>query len=149
MMSESDPAPIVFDRDGTPLRIRLVGHDAVGEVSGEGHYGYTDRVSGEHTSVYFEEVDGGNERLSDAQVGRCLSCEGVTLAAPHETEIVCVHCVLDNGTDGGVKQRVRQRLLESTICRLRGHKPTGSLHFNLCMVCGRDLPNTETSGGGD
>lgn len=45
----------------------------------------------------------GRERISDAQVGRCLFCGETTLAAPHETEIVCKQCERDNGLrpDGG------------------------------------------------
>lgn len=51
------PAPVVYDEDGNALRIQLVGHKAIGEVSGEGHWGYTDRDTGEHRSLYFEGVE--------------------------------------------------------------------------------------------
>lgn len=52
-----DPAPTVYDEDGNPMKVRLVAHEAVGEVSGEGHYGYTHKKSGDHATVWFEATD--------------------------------------------------------------------------------------------
>lgn len=53
----TDRAPTVYDADGNPLKVRLVGHECAGDVSGEGHYGYTDEENGAHRSLYFEEVE--------------------------------------------------------------------------------------------
>ncbi|MFC7216529.1 hypothetical protein ACFQO4_20935 [Saliphagus sp. GCM10025334] len=57
-MNDTDRAPTVFLPDGTPVKVRLVGAKCQGDVSGEGHYGYTPAdLDGEDPTVYFEEVD--------------------------------------------------------------------------------------------
>lgn len=54
----TDRAPVVYDADGNPLKVRLVAAECEGDMSGEGHYGY--RWTGqepEDPTVYFEEAD--------------------------------------------------------------------------------------------
>lgn len=60
-MERSDRAPTVYDDEGNPLRVRLVDHVAVGEVSGEGHYGYEHKLTSEHATICFEEDDSDEE----------------------------------------------------------------------------------------
>lgn len=56
---DSDPAPTVFLADGTPVKVRLVGGECEGDVSGEGHYGYRKKTrDADEPTIYFEEVDG-------------------------------------------------------------------------------------------
>lgn len=56
-MSGSGRAPIVYLRDGTPVKVRMVGARCMGDMSGEGHYGYSPTdLNGEEPTVYFEEV---------------------------------------------------------------------------------------------
>ena len=56
--SATDHAPTVYSEDGTPLKVRVVGHECIGEVSGEGHWGYEpSTTSEEKPTVYFQEVD--------------------------------------------------------------------------------------------
>lgn len=53
--SGTDRAPTVYLPDGTPVKVRLVGAECEGDVSGEGHYGYTPTdLGGEDPTVYFE-----------------------------------------------------------------------------------------------
>lgn len=57
-MTLDDRAPVVYDEDGTPMKVRLVGHECEGDVSGEGHFAY--RQSGtpdEPAVVWFQEVE--------------------------------------------------------------------------------------------
>lgn len=62
MARDDDRAPIVYDADGNPMRVRVVGHECEGEVSGEGHYGYRPTTRGdEPPTVWFEGVSGGGE----------------------------------------------------------------------------------------
>lgn len=54
----SDRAPIVYDEDGNPMKVRVVGGDCEGDVSGEGHFAYRKRTDdANHPTVYFEEFD--------------------------------------------------------------------------------------------
>jgi hypothetical protein len=59
-MSENgtDRAPTVHLPDGTLVKVRMVGYECEGDVSGEGHYAYTQssRLE-EEPCIYFEEVD--------------------------------------------------------------------------------------------
>lgn len=52
-----DKAPTVYLEDGTPVKVRMVGFECEGNVSGEGHFGYrsTSRFDEEPT-VYFEVI---------------------------------------------------------------------------------------------
>lgn len=53
----SDPAPVVFTADGTPVKVRVVGADCEGDVSGEGHYGYQNpELDDGDVTLYFEET---------------------------------------------------------------------------------------------
>lgn len=53
----NDPAPLVYDRDGNPLRVRMVGASCEGDVSGEGHYGYRkESEEADQPTIYFEPV---------------------------------------------------------------------------------------------
>lgn len=63
-----DYAPTVYLRDGTPVKVRIIGADCVGDVSGESHYGYK-KVSEEadRPTVYFEEVSEPNRREKDTE----------------------------------------------------------------------------------
>lgn len=52
-----DKAPTVFDEDGNPMKVRIVGAECEGDVSGEGHYGYRpESEEAEQPTVYFEEA---------------------------------------------------------------------------------------------
>jgi hypothetical protein len=54
----TDCAPIVFDSDGTPMKVRVVGGECEGDVSGEGHYAYQKKTDdADEPTVWFEEVD--------------------------------------------------------------------------------------------
>lgn len=55
----TDPAPTVYLPDGTPVKVRVVGAECVGEVGGDGgHYGYKPGTElADHATVYFEEAD--------------------------------------------------------------------------------------------
>lgn len=54
----SDKAPIVYDEDGNPLKVRIVGGDCEGDVSGEGHFAYRKRTAdADHPTVYFEGME--------------------------------------------------------------------------------------------
>lgn len=53
----SDRAPVVYLEDGTPVKVRLVGRECEGDVSGEGHFAYRAKNKPEEEPmVYFEEV---------------------------------------------------------------------------------------------
>jgi hypothetical protein len=53
--NDTDRAPIVYLPDGTPVRVRIVGAECEGDVSGEGHYGYyPKRAETETPTVYFD-----------------------------------------------------------------------------------------------
>lgn len=55
----SDAAPVVYDSDGTPLKVRMVGATCEGDVSGEGHFAYRKETGeADEPTVYFEEVRG-------------------------------------------------------------------------------------------
>lgn len=56
-MNDNDKAPTVYLPDGTPVKVRLVGRDCEGDVSGEGHFGYSAATQLDKEVVYFEEVD--------------------------------------------------------------------------------------------
>jgi hypothetical protein len=56
--SGTDRAPIVYDADGNPMKVRLVGGECEGDVSGEGHFAYRKRTDdADQPTVWFEEVD--------------------------------------------------------------------------------------------
>lgn len=53
----TDRAPTVYLPDGTPVKVRLIGAECMGDCSGEGHFGYSPPdLNGEEPTVYFEEV---------------------------------------------------------------------------------------------
>lgn len=52
-----DRAPLVYDADGNPMKVRIVGSECEGDVSGEGHYGYRKQTDdADEPTVWFEEV---------------------------------------------------------------------------------------------
>lgn len=55
----TDKGPIVYDGDGTPMRLRMVGAECEGDVSGEGHYAFIpqEQEARESPTVFFESVD--------------------------------------------------------------------------------------------
>lgn len=51
----TERAPIVYLPNGRPVRVKLIGAECEGDVSGEGHYGYYPHdLEGEDPTVYFE-----------------------------------------------------------------------------------------------
>lgn len=51
----SDKAPIVYDKYGNPMRVRMVGARCAGDMSGEGHYYYSpETVEVLQPTVWFE-----------------------------------------------------------------------------------------------
>lgn len=53
----TNKAPTVYMADGTPVKVRIVGGECEGDVSGEGHFAYRPRTEeAEYPTVYFEEV---------------------------------------------------------------------------------------------
>lgn len=69
--NEPDTGPIAHDEHGVPTRVRLVGHEYVGEVSGEGHYGYVNERSGEHVTVWFDELGEADDEPASYRLGEC------------------------------------------------------------------------------
>lgn len=54
----SDKAPIVYDKDGNPMKVRLLGGECEGDVSGEGHFGYRKKTDdADNPTVYFEDME--------------------------------------------------------------------------------------------
>jgi len=63
MSDGDDKAPTVHLEDGTPVKVRLVGYECEGDLSGEGHHGYKPKSSREEKpTVYFEEVSDGEQQ---------------------------------------------------------------------------------------
>lgn len=60
----SDAAPIVYDWDGNPMRVRIIGAVCEGDISGEGHYGYRkESEDADEPTVVFEPApEAGNTR---------------------------------------------------------------------------------------
>lgn len=59
IIAVNDAAPVVYLRDGTPVRVKMIGAECEGDVSGEGHFGYVKRTAdAEQPTIYFEEVNG-------------------------------------------------------------------------------------------
>lgn len=55
--SETDPAPTVYLEDGTPVKVRMVGRECEGDLSGEGHFAYRQTSTREESpTVFFEPV---------------------------------------------------------------------------------------------
>lgn len=57
---KSDKAPIVYDAKGNPMKVRVIGGECEGDLSGEGHYAYREDVDGEiedGATVWFEKVE--------------------------------------------------------------------------------------------
>jgi hypothetical protein len=53
-----DRAPTVHLPDGTLVKVRMVGYECEGDVSGEGHYAYTQSsCKKEEPCIFFEPVD--------------------------------------------------------------------------------------------
>lgn len=53
-----DYAPTVYDKDGNPMKVRIVGAKCMGDVSGDGgHWGYQPQSEeAELPTVWFEEI---------------------------------------------------------------------------------------------
>jgi len=57
----SDKAPTVYLEDGTPVKVRMVGKECKGDLSGEGHYAYRQSTDyDESPTVYFEKISSGD-----------------------------------------------------------------------------------------
>lgn len=53
-----DMTPVVYDDDGNPMKVRMVGAECEGDVSGRGHYAYKKQTAdADEPTIYFEEVD--------------------------------------------------------------------------------------------
>lgn len=54
-----DYAPTVYDKEGNPMKVRIVGAECMGDVSGDGgHWGYQPQSEeAELPTVWFEEID--------------------------------------------------------------------------------------------
>lgn len=70
-MATTDPAddnaPLVFDEDGNAMRVRVVGAECEGDVSGSGMFGYRDPDAANPT-IFFEEADADDNNV------RCCEC---------------------------------------------------------------------------
>lgn len=52
-----DRAPTVYLEDGTPVKVRMVGKECKGDLSGGGHFAYEpSSMRDESPTVYFEEI---------------------------------------------------------------------------------------------
>lgn len=162
--SDSDAAPKLYLPDGTPVKVRMVGRECEGDVSGEGHYAYRQASArDEEPTVFFEPVG-----YPDCPHG-CREMVPPTHGDPLEpAEPYCPECghINGNGCDDGCYHgepdtpprfpRVAAAL-RRIRCRLFGH-PEDSLvkvvlgvgrrrEFYRCERCSETVHNPQ--GGTD
>lgn len=78
-----DKAPTVFLKDGTPVKVRMVGMECEGDVSGEGHFAYQQSSKyEEEPTVYFEETEVDDE-IRYVTIGELWECKDCDIEGSH------------------------------------------------------------------